>query len=184
MLSRFRLTGSLDEVALYGQALTPDEIEDHFDAGEVGKGIESLRPPPVADAGDDIDNVKEETTGVTLDGTGSDEGYADAPITTYLWEQTAGTDVGTITDADKITATFNAPDVAAAGETLTFQLTVTASDGQSDSDTVDVGVVDRIPPVADAGIDQDVTEGDSVTLDGTGSSDADGTIDNLLCGNK
>jgi hypothetical protein len=32
------------------------------------------------------------------------------------------------------------------------------------------------PPVADAGVNQNVDEGDPVTLDGSGSTDADGTI--------
>jgi hypothetical protein len=167
------LDGILDEVALYDRALTPAEIQEHYDAGLLGNGVQTLRPPPVADAGDDQANVIENTE-VTLVGSDSDEGYAAAPITTYLWKQTAGTDVGTITDADKITATFDAPDFVAAGQPLTFQLTVTASDGQSDSDSVDVGVVNNILPDADAGDPQSVTEDDPVTLDGTESTPVGG----------
>jgi len=53
-------------------------------------------------------------------------------------------------------------------------LTVTASDGQSSSDTVDVGVVENILPVADAGDPQSVTEGDPVTLDGAESTPVGG----------
>jgi hypothetical protein len=34
----------------------------------------------------------------------------------------------------------------------------------------------NLPPVANAGVDQTVTEGDSVSFDGSGSSDSDGTI--------
>ena len=106
---------------------------------------------------------------VTLDGTGSAAGYAAAPITTYLWEQTAGTDAGTITNSGTATATFTAPDFVAAGNPLTFQLTVSASDGQSNTSTVDVNVVDN-PPNAEAGPLQNVTEGTIVALDGSGST--------------
>jgi len=39
-----------------------------------------------------------------------------------------------------------------------------------------VVAVDNLPPTADAGVDQTVVEGDTVVLDGSDSSDADGTI--------
>ena len=38
--SFFRLTGGLDEVALYGRALTATEIEDHYENGLLGIGID------------------------------------------------------------------------------------------------------------------------------------------------
>jgi lysophospholipase L1-like esterase len=130
---------------------------------------------PVADAGPDQTDVKE-TTEVTLDGSGSSD--ADGTIVAYLWEEVTTTGV-TITNADQVEATFTAPDVSVAGETLAFQLTVTDDDGlTSSSAPVSVNVVDRISPEADAGADQtDVKETTEVTLDGSGSSDPDGTID-------
>ena len=167
--------GALDEIALYDRALDPvNDIQAHYNAGwNDGKGIDSSRPAPVADAGDDLSDVKEGTTMVTLDGSGSGIGYAGTTVT-YLWEQMPGTAVLDFAGTTTNTATFTAPDIAAAGETLTFQLTVTASDGQSSSDTVDVGVVENILPVADAGDPQTVTEGDPVTLDGTKSTPVGG----------
>jgi hypothetical protein len=126
---------------------------------------------PQADAGD-TQTVKETAT-VTLDGSNSSD--ADGTIASYLWEQLTGITV-TLSGASTDTATFTAPQVDSAVETLTFRLTVTDNDGLESSDTVSIDVIDRILPVADAGIDQDVTEGDTVTLDGTGSSDTDGTI--------
>ena len=41
----FRLGGMLDEVALYDRALTADEIQDHYEDGLAGWGIDYI---PVA----------------------------------------------------------------------------------------------------------------------------------------
>ena len=110
---------------------------------------------------------------VTLDGPNSSD--ADGTIATYAWVQTAGTAV-TLTNADTATATFTAPDVAVAGETLTFELTVTDNDGLTATDTVSITVIDMIRSGCGCRSDQNVREGDTVTLDGSDSSDADGTI--------
>jgi len=174
----YHFKGLIDEVAIYDRALTPTEIEDHYIAGVAGESIESLRPRPVAHAGADQPNVKE-TTVVSLNGTASQAGYAESSIVYYLWVQFGGTPV-TLSGATTATATFTAPDVSVAGETLSFRLTVTADDGQSNTDSVDIAVVNIVAPVANAGFDQSVTEGDPVTLDGSGSSDADGTIATYL----
>ena len=140
----FRLEGLLDEVAIYDRALPEDEIDAHRDAGLGGNSVESLRPAPSAIADADPTNPTENTE-VTLDGTGSSPGApyfgAGSAIASYLWEETTSSGV-TINNANTATATFTAPDVAAAGETLTFRLTVTADDGQSDSDTVTIEVND------------------------------------------
>ncbi len=168
----FRFDGLLDEVALYDRALPQAEIQNHHTVGLAGTGIDEAQPAPVAVAAADQTTVKE-LTEVTLDGTGSSDG--DNNIAAYLWEQTAGTPTVAINNADMATATFTPPDVAA-NTTLTFQLTVTDDDGQSDTDTLQVNVVNRITPTANPGSNLNVNEGDTVNLDGSGSSDADGTI--------
>lgn len=67
-----------------------------------------------------------------------------------------------------------------AGQYLIIEFTSTpAGEGDSWTHFDDVELVRRLPgentpPVADAGADQKVTGGDLVTLDGSGSSDADG----------
>lgn len=127
--------------------------------------------PPIADAGPD--QSVSEGIGVTLDGAGSTD--ADSDPLTYWWEQIGGTSV-TLSDYTSAAPVFTAPLVPqASNETLTFRLTVTDRYAASDSDTVNVTVVNvNHSPVADADDDQSVAEGSVVLLDGTNSYDVDG----------
>ena len=122
---------------------------------------------PVADAGDG-QSVAHDAT-VTLDGSGSSD--ADAGDTLeYAWAQTAGTTV-TLSDAAVASPTFDAGDASDAGETLSFELTVT--DGKdSDTDTVDV-VVAAAPPTLSGVVAANVaatTAGISLTSSAAGTA--------------
>ena len=125
--------------------------------------------PPMANAGADF-SVDEGQTNVTLDGSGSSDPDGD-PLT-FAWAQLSGTFV-VLANAGTDHPVFDAPLVAPGGETLTFELTVTAN-GESSTDTVNVTIVNvNHAPVADAGVDQSIAEGSPVVLHGENSFDID-----------
>jgi len=130
-------------------------------------------PPPTANAGPD--QTVAEDTPVTLDGSGSTD--SDGTVDTYSWTQTTGT-VVTLDLTVPSMPTFTAP-LVDADEDLTFELVVTDNDGQpSTPDTVVVTVTNvLVAPIADAGPDQVASSLDPVTLDGSGSTDSNGTIE-------
>jgi hypothetical protein len=70
-----------------------------------------------------------------------------------------------------------APNVSEGGASLTLELAVTDSGGLQSSDTTIVNVTgDNDPPTADAGVDQNVDEKTTVTLNGSNSSDPDDSL--------
>lgn len=96
-------------------------------------------------------------------------------LSSYYWEQIGGPEVE-IDDPESIYPVFTAPEVSEI-EQLVFQLTVTNMDGLVAVDTVTIETGwENQSPVADAGEDQAVTEGDLVLLDASDSFDADDGI--------
>ena len=122
---------------------------------------------PVANAG--VDQSVNEGTLVTLDGSGSTD--ADGNTLTYKWTAPSGITLSSATDAKP---TFTAPEVSS-NTPYTFSLVVNdgSIDSPADQVVVTVKQVNKAP-VANAGADQSVNEGTLVTLDGSGSTDADG----------
>ena len=128
--------------------------------------------PPAADA--DLDQTVDEGAPVILSGLDSSD--PDDGIASYFWEQKGGTPV-IISDPTDIRASFLAPDASSEDVSLTFQLTVEDFGGLRSTDTCVVNVSwMNTPPTADAGPDQTVGEGVTVTLDGSNSSDPDDGI--------
>ncbi|MGQ0722024.1 MAG: PKD domain-containing protein [Candidatus Eiseniibacteriota bacterium] len=130
---------------------------------------------PVAAAGSDqtvTDSDGNGSQSVTLNGSGSSD--SDGTIQGWVWSE-AGSQIGTGVSP---TLTFTVG-------THNVTLTVTDDGSSADTDVVVITVLagggGNQPPVADAGPDQTVTDSDgngsqSVTLDGNGTFDADGSI--------
>ena len=129
-----------------------------------------MNQAPTANAGDDV------TIGLRVDTTISAVASTDpeGDTLTYSWIQTSGEPVENVSSTggfDKIDFSFYAYKQHD-GQALTFELTV--SDGEytsTDEVVVTVGVLNAAP-IANAGDDQTVNEGDTVTLIGT-ATDAD-----------
>ncbi|MCG8434312.1 MAG: PKD domain-containing protein, partial [Gammaproteobacteria bacterium] len=132
--------------------------------GGGGDGKEPENKAPTANAGNDQTVIPGAT--VNLDGSASKD---DDGTISFKWEPEQGTTV-TLSNAETATPSFTAPDQSV---TLTFKLTVTDDDKATAADTVEITV--NQPPTANAGDDQTVAAGATVTLDGTGSND-DGTL--------
>ena len=135
--------------------------------------------PPDAQAGLD-QTIQLPTNSVTLDGSASSD--PDNDISDYLWTRIKGTGNPTytspanaVTDVTKLTAGLHL-----------FELRVTDATGLIDRDTVLVKVNEApgVPPVANAGTDQNIpydltncsTSPEIITLNGSESFDPDGTI--------
>ena len=124
---------------------------------------------PVANAGSDqtiTDTDKNGTEQITLNGSASAD--PDGTIQTYSWKE------GTTQ-----IATGPTPAVTLAAGSHTITLTVTDNEGLTDTDTVTV-IVNQLP-VAQAGMDQIVSDTDIngtevITLNGSASADPDGAI--------
>jgi len=136
-------------------------------ADQVVITIKQVNKVPASNAG--INQTVNEGAIVTLDGSASSD--FDGNALTYLWTAPAGIMLNSTT-SDK--PTFTAPQVSSDTQ-YTFSLVV--NDGLVSSPASQVVITVKqvnSPPVANAGADQTVNEGVTVTLDGSASSDADG----------
>jgi len=123
--------------------------------------------PPNADADGPYSGNRTET--ITLDGIGSTD--PDGTIDNYAWE------VDALEVYSGPNATYN---LDLSGYSLgdhPVTLTVTDNDSAIDTDSTTL-TVSNAPPAADADGHYSGTRTDTVTLDGSGSTDLDGTIDN------
>jgi hypothetical protein len=159
---------------------TPDEAGTYVLSLIVSDGTASSSPdtveitatdpntPPVADAGA-IQNVTVGTL-VSLDGSASTD--PDGDSLAYRWTLAARSgSSATLSDTSLPNPTFT-PDLVGS-----YAAELVVNDGTVDSapSTTTVTAEEaNVSPVADAGLDQNISTGTSVTLDGTGSSDSNG----------
>ncbi len=95
--------------------------------------------PPIADAGPDQNSE----AGIFVILNGSNSTDLDSGIVSFLWEQVKGPPVELMFDPLKPYAIFIAPEVGSAGESLTFELTITDNGGLQGSDKCTVFVNDE-----------------------------------------
>ena len=158
------------DIELIFQLTVTDSLGKSSDANVSISVIYNI--PPIADSGSD--QTVYEGDSVALDGSSSSDSEGSALA--YLWQQVDSSGYAiTINNADTAKPTFIAPNPVAADTDLIFQLTVTDSLGKSSDANATISVIYNHPPIVDVGSDQTVYEGDSVGLDGTASSDSEGT---------
>ena len=127
---------------------------------------DSANTAPTADAGTDQEITEGDT--VTLAGTATDADPEDD--LTYSWSHDSTLFISL--DDSTLTPSFTVPNVS---EDTAVEFTLTVSDGIiTVSDSIIITITDsaNTAPTADAGTDQEITEGDTVTLAGT-ATDAD-----------
>ena len=146
--------------------VTDDDLETDTDSVTI-----TVNAAPTADAGPDQTVTDTDGGGdesVTLDGSASTD-PAPGSVSIHEWSESGS-----------VIATGAIPAVTLGVGTHVITLEVTDNDGATDTDTITIDVTPA-GLTADAGPDQTVHDydggGESVTLDGTGSSDPGGSID-------
>ncbi|MGI9335711.1 MAG: PKD domain-containing protein, partial [Gammaproteobacteria bacterium] len=174
---------SLDDASAVRPAFEPDLVGEYVLELTVSDGEDTSAPdsvmvevgpgntPPLANAGADQSAVEGDV--VVLDGSGSTD--VDGDTLSFLWSFTnvpAGS-AAVIEGANTVMASFEA-DVEGL---FVVQLIVNDGQDESEPDTLNVTTDRRnAAPVAEAGPAQSVLVGESVALDGSDSSDADGDL--------
>ncbi|WP_089935921.1 PKD domain-containing protein [Candidatus Entotheonella palauensis] len=139
------------------------------DSGRQTNTVTLANTAPIAHAGPDQRVMRGDT--VTLDGTASSD--VDGDRLSFVWTFIAVPldSVAVLSDATAVKLIFAAD---AEGEYV-LELHVSDATHESESDTVTVTTAPgNTAPLAHAGLDQSAKVGDTVVLDGSGSSDADG----------
>lgn len=182
VVSTCTITGLSDGTTYYFVVRAYDGENESGDSNEVSLVTDSAttNSAPIADAGSDQSVT--EGDAVALDG--SDSTDPDNNIESYQWSQTGGA-TAVLSSNTSIAPTFNAPIVDTGGDTLTFLLTVTDSDGLTDTSSCSITVAksqstdsdgDNVADVLDA-FPQDPSEWLDTDNDGTGNN-ADTDDDN------
>ncbi len=130
--------------------------------------------PPIANAGAD-QTITLPVSSTTVNGSASKDQDNGGLISAYAWSQSSGPSAATIASPAQVSSTISGLKVG----TYIFKLVVTDASGATASDSliIVVNAAANIPPVAKAGSSKTITlPVNTTTLDGSASTDADGTI--------
>jgi Secretion system C-terminal sorting domain/PKD domain len=158
---------------VYNFLLTVVDNNGLSDSASVRITVNAANTPPNVNAGSP-QTINLPASSVTLTGTAS--GNNGATISSIQWKESRGPNTAIISSDSSLSTSVT-------GLVLgfyVFQLAATDNNGLSSVSTVFVTIepVPNIPPIAKAGPDQTIILPlDSANLDGTESSDPDGTID-------
>ena len=143
-------------------------------------------PDLVANAGSDQPAVPSGMQNVQLDSTGSTMiGTSGGRTVTYAWTREPGSAGGTgspvdLSDPAIARPTFNAPTLTVGATAVTYIFTLTVTDNKGSTAATAKVTITVLAPVADqvanAGDDQSVASGATVTLDGSASMVGNGPI--------
>ena len=142
-------------------------ILEQYNRAQIPSGCGQSNSAPVANAGNDQTVAR--GTVVDLDGSGSSD--ADGDLLTFEWAfvSTPAGSAATLMNATAVKPSFTA-DLSG---TYVLRLIVRDATSSSVADTVSISTRNS-PPVANAGPDATGINGDTITLDGSGSIDVDG----------
>lgn len=169
------ITGLVEGTYVFRLTVTDNDTDT--DTDDITITVQPVNVAPTAAAGID-QTITLPTSSVSVNGSGSTD--SDGTIVTYAWSKMSGPVAYTITSPSSASTTITG---LVAG-VYVFRLTVTDDDGATGTDDIQV-TVDEEPgnesPVAEAGNGQTISLPiDFVTVDGTASSDPDGTISSYL----
>lgn len=157
--------------------LTVTDNDSDTDTDDITITVNPANIPPTAAAGTD-QSITLPTDNVSVNGSGSAD--SDGTIASYLWSKISGPVAFTITNPTNVSTTITG---LVAG-VYVFRLTVTDDDGATGTDDVQITVNEEPgneSPTASAGDGQTISLPiNFVTVDGSASSDPDGTISTYL----
>ena len=172
--------GAADVIHVVSLRVT-DDANDISEPDMVEITVISGFAAPMANAGPDQGNIVPGAT-VNLDGSASTVDRR-REVKAWAWTSDTATLTGATTATPSFTADSLAPGVADVTHVVSLVVTDDAND-ISEPDMVEITIVSDFKnpvanarPVADAGEDQKVVSKTTVTLDGSGSTDRDGTVE-------